>query len=123
MPAVTELTKRAILEQIEKQCLPPERTAPEGEIDLCLAFDRNFIPHAAVTLLSAARATGASQTLRVHILHAGDLAPDDCASLESLVSHAAINWYEVSGEHYGHLPDNREHVTRATVRRQSFSEN
>ncbi len=114
---MTELTKRAILEQIEKQCLPPERSTPEDDIDLCLAFDRNFIPHAAVTLLSAARVKGPAQKLRVHILHSGDIAPDDRAALENSVPRAAINWHEVSGEHYGHLPDNRDHVSRATYLR------
>lgn len=85
-----------------------------AEIDICLTFDRNFIPHAAVTLLSATRAIGKRCQLNVHVICSGDISDEEHHAFESLSPHAKITWYEVDTSRFESLPDNREHISLAT---------
>ncbi|TMV08448.1 glycosyltransferase family 8 protein [Ruegeria sediminis] len=112
-----ELSKKDILDGIDQQYSREKPADPGAEIDICLAFDRNFVPHAAVTLVSAAKASKIPSKIKVHVLHAGDLGADEQAALEKLSPALSIRWHEVDSERFVSLPDNRDHVSLATYLR------
>ncbi|RBW54982.1 glycosyltransferase family 8 protein [Ruegeria sp. A3M17] len=106
--------KSPIIENINQQLSNIENNEEVAEIDICLTFDRKFVPHAAVTLLSAIRSVGNECKLNVHILHVDDIDDRSRSSLEGLSQRANILWHRVDGNRIDSLPDNREHISRAT---------
>lgn len=106
--------KSKIIENINQQLSIVQSTKQVTEIDVCLTFDRKFVPHAAVTLLSAIRSVGEACKLNVHILHVENIDDQARSALEELSRSVNILWHRVDGEQFDHLPDNREHISRAT---------
>ncbi|WP_170561570.1 glycosyltransferase family 8 protein [Ruegeria atlantica] len=114
MTEQSSIKKSQIIENISRQLSDTENDEKITEIDICLTFDRKFLPHAAVTLLSAIRAVGSTCKLNAHILHVDDLDNHARMSLEGLSQNANIFWHQIDGEQFDSLPDNREHISRAT---------
>ncbi|WP_227271907.1 glycosyltransferase family 8 protein [Roseobacter weihaiensis] len=93
------------------------RQATADPVYLCLAFDRGFIAHAAVTLLSARQAASKATRITAHILQTGDISEADRSMLQKTVPDIELRWHEIAAETFETLPDNREHVSRATYLR------
>lgn len=93
------------------------RQATADQICLCLAFDRGFIAHAAVTLLSARQSASNGTQITAHILQTGDICEADRSMLQKTVPDVELHWHEIAAETFEKLPDNREHVSRATYLR------
>lgn len=90
---------------------------PEGTVEICLGFDASYVPHAAVTILSALQSLQGGQRLIVHALHSGGIDPADQQRLAALSSRVILRWYEIGASRYDSLPDNRSHVSSATYLR------
>lgn len=93
------------------------KTDADSSIQICLAFDKDYVPHAAVTILSAVQVLTENQQLVIHVLHSGDISNEDQQRLEDLSPVANLLWYEVDATRYDDLPDNRSHVSLATYLR------
>lgn len=115
--ALNNAEKEALFRRIDQQCSGSALATSTETIEICLAFDCNFVQHAAVTLLSATQALGPEDRLIVHVLQAGDIPPSDRDAISELSSKAAVNWYKIDSDRYNKLPDNRSHVSLATYLR------
>ena len=104
-------------ENLKRQSSPSEKRSSKEAIEICLAFDRNFVQHAAVTLLSATRALCPDEKLIVHVLQAGDISSADREAFAKVSPKSIIHWHQVDAERFDKLPDNRDHVSLATYLR------
>lgn len=109
--------RQIVLDRINDQRSSVDPSFANRTIEICLAFDRNFVQHAAVTLLSAAQALSPEENLIVHVLQAGDISSYDRDAFSRVAPECSIHWHEIDFERFNKMPDNRDHVSLATYLR------
>lgn len=115
--AMDKKDNQIVLENIEVQLSSIDPGSSNETIEVCLAFDHNFIQHAAVTLLSASQALCSAEKLVVHVLQTGDISSDQRKAFSSVAPDCTYHWHQVDAERFNNMPDNRDHVSLATYLR------
>ena len=94
-------------------------SSDQESINVVLAIDDKYAPHAAVTMLSAIRTTRVPSKLHFFIMHANNLSEDSKSKLSLLVREysAQIDFIPIDSKSLLWLPLNREHISLATYYR------
>ncbi|WP_282170653.1 glycosyltransferase family 8 protein [Ruegeria atlantica] len=114
---MSKRNSQVVLDRIIDQRSSADPRSANKTIEVCLAFDSNFVQHAAVTLLSAAQALSPEEKLIVHVLQAGDISSGDRDAFSKVAPESTIHWHEIDVQRFNKLPDNRDHVSLATYLR------
>jgi lipopolysaccharide biosynthesis glycosyltransferase len=119
VPVSTEEVMKAITHQTNSACYAITQTVCSAQINVVLAIDDTYSPHAAVTILSAIRASVNSCQLKFFILEGGNLSQLSKDRL-SAVAHengSNVEFITIDGAALTWLPLNRDHISIATYYR------
>ncbi len=89
------------------------------DINVVLAVDDNYVPHAAVTMLSALKTSAMPSRLRFLVLNGNTVSSASRARLEALVTDAGgrIGFIDIDDRDLRWLPLNRDYISIATYYR------
>lgn len=92
--------------------------------DVIMAFDDNYVSHAAATINSVLSSANSAEGLRFHILCNKGLSAGNRDKLSEMVSSkgAKIEFYEIRSEALAWLPLNRSYISEATYYRLLINE-
>ena len=94
-------------------------SAAGEDINVVLAVDDNYAPHAAVTMLSALKTTTTPQRLRFFIMNGHTISAENRQKLETVVAEAGgrLAFIDIDDRDLRFLPLNRDYVSIATYYR------
>ncbi|MET3601485.1 DUF4422 domain-containing protein [Martelella mangrovi] len=94
-------------------------TSSDSKIEVVLAVDDNYVPHSAVTMLSAIRTSSMPDQLRFHVLNGRNITDDNRRKLTTLIEGegATLNFLDIDDSDLRWLPLNRDYVSIATYYR------
>ncbi|PRX09383.1 UNVERIFIED_ORG: lipopolysaccharide biosynthesis glycosyltransferase [Martelella mediterranea] len=90
-----------------------------SDINIVLAVDDNYVPHAAVTMLSALKTSAVPSQLRFFVLNGHSISQTNRAKLEALVTGAGgrLSFTDIDDRDLRWLPLNRDYISIATYYR------